>query len=146
MLPCALGIRLRWQTISIAMRAAFAMMLSAVRRGGVAVIHFLNVWRLPEGSIVWQKCLSREIQSRQVQVLKGVHRFGSQGFVDLVLMDPTAAKLLHADSVPFLGLDATQLATIAESAGATAVEFYGGYANEPYSRSESTDLILIARK
>ena len=41
--------------IAVAGRA-IGQMLSAVRRGGAVVIQVLNLWRLPDGPCVWQKC------------------------------------------------------------------------------------------
>ena len=36
---------------------AIRQMLAAVRSGGAIVIHVLNLWHLPDGPCVWQKCL-----------------------------------------------------------------------------------------
>jgi len=129
-----------------AMQSAFTNLFAAIRSGGAIVIHVLNVWRLPEGSIVWQKCLLREIRSRKVQILKGVHRFGRQGFVDLVVTDLVGENILHEESVPFRGAQADELATFAVAAGATRTEIFGGYAKHPYTPNTSTDLLLVAWK
>ncbi len=35
---------------------AIGQMLAAVRRGGLLVVQALNLWRLPDGPCIWQKC------------------------------------------------------------------------------------------
>ena len=35
---------------------AIRQMLAAVREGGAIVVQVLNLWRLPDGPCVWQKC------------------------------------------------------------------------------------------
>ena len=79
-----------------------------------------------------------------VLILKGVHRCGTRGYVELVVADPAGGALLRSESTPFLGLEASELEGAARDAGATTVAFYGGYADQPYDRQESVDLLMVA--
>lgn len=121
-------------------------MLAAVREQGAAVVHVLNLWRLADGPCVWQKCKGTTVSQQDVLILKGVHRSGSRGFVELVVTPPEGGPTMETQSVPFLGIEAEDLDRLAREAGASDVEFYGGYHNEPYRRSKSVDLLMVARK
>ena len=121
-------------------------MLGAVRDEGVVVVHVLNLWRLPDGPCVWQKCQRTTLSGREVLIIKGVHRCGSQGFVELIVTELTTKPEMRSESVPFIGLEATELDRMACEAGATQVTFYGGYQNQPYERQTSVDLIMVAKK
>jgi SAM-dependent methyltransferase len=133
--------------MAIAERAV-QQMVAAVRRGGIVVIQVLSLWRLPDGPCMWQKW--RRVQTapqREVLILKGVHRCGSRGFVDLVVADVNdPLQRLRAESTPLLSFDAADLEKMARTAGATDVRLFGGYEDQPYDRRTSTDLILVARK
>lgn len=119
-------------------------MFAAVRPGGVVVVHVLNLWRLPDGPCVWQKCQRTVLPQGEMLIVKGVHRSGRQGFVDLVVASLAASIQMHAESAPLLGLEAGELETLARAAGASRCEFFGGYQGEPYVRESSVDLILVA--
>ena len=163
---------------------AIRQMLAAVRGDGAVVIQVLNLWHLPDGPCVWQKCrrasrpggadilaekgtgsicattnasrrcpppgrsgkwcLSPFPLQGDVLILKGVHRCGTRGYVELVVADPAGGALLRSESTPFLGLEASELEGAARDAGATTVAFYGGYADQPYDRQESVDLLMVA--
>jgi len=123
---------------------AIREMLAAVRDGGVVVVHLLNLWRLPDGPTVWQKCLRAALPEGDVLVAKGVHRSGKRAYVDLVVAPVDAPEQMQSESVPLLGLEADDLARIAGEAGASDVQLLGGYHEEPYERLESTDLIMVA--
>jgi len=125
---------------------AIRQMLSAVRPGGIVVVHGLNLWRLADGPCVWQKCRRVALPSGESLIVKGVHRCGPRGFMDLVLTDFPGGNLRHSESVPFLGLEAAGLGQMALQAGTTRLEFFGGYHGEPYDRQESLDLIMVAEK
>ncbi len=126
-------------------RAAVANLVGALRPGGVAVFHVLNLWRLPDGPPVWQKCVLADIQGEKNLVIKGVHRCGGRGFVDLLVTKLTGPTL-KSDCPSFLGLEADDLRQWATHAGAESVEVFGGYRHEPYDRAASTDLIVVARR
>ena len=180
--------RLRGQLAGLApdmatVQRAIRQMLAAVRGGGAVVIQVLNLWHLPDGPCVWQKCrrasrpggadrlrkrgqapfvrrptlrvgappgrsgkwcLSPFPLQGDVLILKGVHRCGTRGYVELVVADPAGGALLRSESTPFLGLEASELEGAARDAGATTVAFYGGYADQPYDRQESVDLLMVA--
>jgi len=125
---------------------AMQQMVSAVRPGGLIVVHLLNLWRLPDGPCVWQKCQRVRLPPREVLVVKGVHRSGGHGFVDLIVADPSAVSEMDSESVPLLGLEADELGQMARAAGASSWEFFGDYAGASYVRDSSADLIMVAQK
>jgi SAM-dependent methyltransferase len=127
-------------------RRAIREMLLAVRQGGSIVVHVLNLWRLPDGPCVWQKCRRASLAERDVLITKGVHRCGDWGYVDLVVTALDADPQMRCESVPFLGLEADQLEQMARQAGAAQVCFTGGYQEQPYDRLASTDLVMVAGK
>jgi len=127
-------------------------MAAGVRGGGLLVLHLLNLWRLPDGLMHWQKC--RRIATRsgiEHLVVKGVRRCGTRGFVDWIAADLTGAERsdspdvpIQSESSPLLALEAEELRDMAESAGAAKVEVFGGYENQPYDRETSEDMIVAA--
>ena len=90
---------------------AILQMLAALRPGGLLVVQLLNLWRLPDGPCVWQKCrcamlplssplppgegqgegrriaLRASSPATEVLILKGVHRCDSRGYVDLAVVN-----------------------------------------------------------
>lgn len=130
---------------SQAVQRALAAMIASVRPGGAVVAHVLNLWALPDGPCIWQKCLRTTIAGADVLVIKGVHRSGDRGFVELLIADP-AGKLVRTESVPFLGLRADDLSAITTRHGCDNIALHGGYANQPYDAPRSTDLIMVARR
>lgn len=123
---------------------AVGAMLAAVRAGGLVVVHVLNLWRLPDGPCVWQKCKRTTIRGEDVLVVKGVHRCGARGYVDLVVTRLEGEPRMQAECVPFLGIEAAELERMAREAGADDVRFFGGYREEPYDRAQSVDLVMVA--
>jgi len=125
---------------------AVGEMFAALRPGGALVVHLLNLWRLPDGPSVWQKCQRASLARGEVLIVKGVHRCGRQGFVDLIVahLDDEVPEM-QADSVPFLGLEQEELDHMARQAGAREVRFFGGYHDEPYDRATSTELVMVGR-
>jgi SAM-dependent methyltransferase len=124
-------------------------MLAAVRSGGAAVVQVLNLWHLPDGPCVWQKTRPAtlpELSPSELLIVKGVHRCGGRGFVDWIVFDLPGKTRLRNESTPFLGLEAAELERAARSAGARNVTFFGGYHDEPYDRSASVDLLMVAEK
>ena len=120
--------------------------LAAVRPDGVCVLQVLNLWHLPDGPCVWQKCKRAVLDGRDHVIVKGVHRVGTRGFVDLVdltLGDGTATS--RCDSPTFLGLEAGHLTDVARRFGARQVDCFGGFPSEPYIREQSQDLIVVIR-
>ena len=109
-------------------------------------MHVLNLWRLPDGPCVWQKCQRANLPEGEVLIVKGVHRCGRQGFVDLVVAGLTPPTEMHTESIPLLGLEAEELEQMARAAGASRCDFFGGYQGEAYERESSVDLILVASR
>jgi SAM-dependent methyltransferase len=124
---------------------AIRQMLTAVREGGAIVVHLLNLWRLPDGPIVWQKCLRTTLSQGDVLIIKGVHRCGSKGFVDLVVTSLDGEVTMRNQSTALLALEAGELEQLARTAGARRVEFFGNYRETPYNREESVDLLMVAQ-
>jgi SAM-dependent methyltransferase len=124
---------------------AVGQMLSAVSDRGVVVVHVLNLWRIPEGPCLWQKCVRAELAGRDLLILKGIHRHGTRGYVELVVTTPDGRQMQH-ESAEILGLEADTLEQISRRAGATDVRLFGGYENQPYDRQQSVDLIVVAQK
>lgn len=73
-------------------------MVRAVRPGGLIVIQVLNLAALPEGATCWQKCLAATIGGQPKLILKGVHRAGDRVFVDLLLVELSAANLAASEA------------------------------------------------
>jgi SAM-dependent methyltransferase len=130
----------------IVVRDAIGCMLSAVRPGGLLIVQVLNLWRLDDGPCVWQKCLRTTLPRGDVLVLKGVHRSGPRGFVDVTVAGLPDGPLLRCESVPFLGLEAGDLGQMALECGASRIAFFGGYQEQPYDRRQSADLVMVAEK
>jgi len=127
-------------------RQAIGRMLSAVRPGGLLLVHLLNLWRLSDGPTVWQKCQRSRLSCGEVLIIKGVRRCGDRGAVELLVIGLPQAELLHAESAPLLGLTAEMLRSAAARAGASTIEFYGGYDRQPYQPEQSIDLLMVAVK
>lgn len=121
-------------------------MLAAVRVGGIVVIHVLNLWHLPDGPCIWQKFAHQQTRHGAVVIAKGVHRSGTHGFVDVLTLPVDPDLQPSTKSVPFLGLRADDLQTMATDAGARSVQLFGGYHGEPYVAETSVDLIVVAHK
>jgi len=121
-------------------------MLAAVRAGGLGVLQVLNLWRLPDGPCQWQKCKRAASNQKEVLILKGVHRCGFRGYVDLVVAPLDAPARMKSDCVSFLGIEADELERFARAAGASSAQFFGSYDRQPYLRQQSGDLIAVIRK
>ena len=124
---------------------AVAQMLAAIRPAGLLIVHVLNLRHLPDGPCVWQKCRRATFGEADAIVIKGVHRRGNQGFVELIVAGSDGA-LLQTDSTPLLGLEADALRSMVAAAGGENIQRFGGYDEQPYAPKESVDLILAARK
>lgn len=122
-------------------------MISAIRPGGVLVAQILNLWRLPEGPTDWQKRVRLTDEQGDRILLKGIHRVGPRGFIDVVTLDLSAGG---ADgqfrTATILGIEAEDLLGVATRAGATDLQVFGNYEQAPYRRDQSQDLILVGRR
>ncbi len=125
---------------------AIGRMFDAVRPGGLVIVQVLNLWRLADGPCLWQKVRRMTLAGGEAIVVKGVHRAGSQGFVDLIVADAAGRALHRTESAPLLGLEAAGLEAAARRHGARSVDLFGGYGDSPYERSSSPDLVIVARR
>lgn len=125
---------------------AVRCMFDATRPGGLVVLHILNVWRLPDGPCQWQKCLRTALPEGESMITKGVQRVGDRAFVHLVVAPLEAPSDFSSESVPFLALEADDLTSFAQVAGATNLQFFGNQRSKSYDRQSSTDLIVVASK
>ena len=82
----------------------------------------------------------------EVLILKGVHRSGGKGYVELIVASLSGDATMRTESVPLLGLESADLERMARRSGAAEVSFFGGYQEQPYDRVESVDLLMVARK
>jgi hypothetical protein len=141
-----LGNSLALAADAAAAHRALGHMLAMVRPGGALVVHLLNLWHLPDGPCVWQKCRRAALPQGEALVVKGVHRAGGMGYVELVVAGLEAEPALRTESVPLVGLEAAELEDAARRGGAGEVAFFGGYQEQRYDRSTSVDLLMVARK
>ena len=125
---------------------AIRQMLAAVREGGVAVVHVLNLWSLPDGPCVWHRSGRTTLPQGEALIARGVHRCGAHGFVELIVADLSGSAPLRGRSARLLGLEAPELEQMASAAGARRVTVAGGYQGHPYAREESVDLLVVAEK
>ena len=125
---------------------ALAGMVRAARSGGLVVIHLLNLWRLDDGPVQWQKCLVLDVPQGKSLVVKGVQRVGERGFVHLVVAPLAAPGQFQSESPPLLSFEVEPLRQAALAAGASKVQFYGNHNFQPYDRRASVDLIMVAEK
>jgi SAM-dependent methyltransferase len=126
---------------------AIRQMIAALRADGVCVLQVLNLWHLPDGPCVWQKCKPVSLGGYEHVLVKGVHRAGPRGFVDLidVTLTPSGATP-RFDCPQFLGLEAADLTQVALDGGAAGIQCYGGFQGTPYNRDKSQDLIVVIEK
>lgn len=117
-------------------------MLAAVRPGGVVVAQVMNVWKLPDGPCIWQKI----VRDQGRLILKGVHRCGERGFVELIVGSLEEQDGIKTDTFQFLGLRPEELQTSALEHDADEVIFFGNHQDQPYQPKSSPDLIMVARK
>jgi SAM-dependent methyltransferase len=126
---------------------AMQMMLAALRPGGVCVVQILNVWRLPEGDTIWQKCRRVTRAGEDRILLKSIHRVEARAYVDLVELTLTDNDVSsHIDSAVFEGIQADRLVAAAEAGGGVEVQLLGDLKGQIYDSTESQDLILLCRR
>lgn len=125
---------------------AMAAMLAAVRGGGVVIVQVQNLWSLPDGPCVWQKCQRTLLPQGDTLILKAMHRNGPRGYVELVAVALRDELPRRSDTVSLLGFEPADFERAAQAAGATEVYFFGGYEDQPYRREKSGDLVVVARK
>jgi SAM-dependent methyltransferase len=126
---------------------ALATMLGAVRAGGVCVVQVLTLWRLADGPCVWQKTVRQRLHGEEHILVKGVHRCGARGYVELIDLNLERAVVdASFDQEALLGLAPEQFQDLATAAGAGSVRFCGDFQQVAYSREQSPDLIMVAMR
>lgn len=139
-----IGNSLALVTDAAGIRRAVGAMTVALRPGGVGIVQVLNLWRIPEGPTIWQKCESRPDATGPRVLLKGLHRVGDRGYVDLIDLRMTSAGLVKKFDAPsFTGIEAEDLSAAVESGGGRNIQLLGGYDAEPYDRTQSADLVCV---
>ena len=130
------------------LRQAVKAMLVSLRADGLLVLHLLNLWHLADGRSVWQKCRRLEAGgSGDRLLLKRLQRRGSLGQVELIEVRLAGGGAeLQTDEAVFTGLEAAELAGEVRRSGGRQIELWGSWEFEPYSRDDSVDLILTARR
>jgi glycine/sarcosine N-methyltransferase len=124
-----------------------AAMLSVVRPGGVCVIQALNLWRVPEGPTMWQKCRHFRRDDGERIVIKGLHRFGDRGFIELIELSVAGGGVSSRfHRATMLGLRDADLRVAVESAGGRDVRICGTFQNDPYEPQKSPDLVLVCSR
>ena len=115
--------------------------------GGAVVIQTLNLWRLPDGPCTWRELpASGVLPQGQSLVVKGVHRCGDRGYVELIVTVCSGDVAMRTESVAFLGLQAAELKQVLRRNSVAQVTVFGGYQEQPYEPSKSVDLLIVARK
>lgn len=123
---------------------AVKAMAKAVRPGGMLILHALNMAGRDEGPVKWDKCKRASINNEECLLLKGTHRAGGYGFVELLLVRP--GDELHSQTARFLALKASQVVEWCRAAGCKDVELYGNWKREAFDAKKSGDLIVVAMR
>jgi SAM-dependent methyltransferase len=126
-------------------RRAAASMVGAVRKGGAIAVHLLNLWRFPEGPVLWQKCRRSSRPEGEALIVKGVHRCGPHAYVELLLAPIAAPESMRTTHLTLICLEAAELEEMFRESGATAVELSGHYDGRPYEREKSVDMVMTVR-
>lgn len=126
---------------------AVGAMLASLRPGGVCIVQALNLWKLPEGPTQWRTIKQIPHEGGRRLLLKGIHRVGDRGHVDLLHVYINRDDFRcepHAGS--FRGLRQSDLEHVAEMGGGVDCRFFGSQKFEPYARDESPDLIMVCKR
>jgi len=115
-----------------------------MRPGGVGLIQVLNLWAVPEGPTRWQK--QKQITEDRV-ILKGLHRAGGLGFIDLIDVRRVQNRAeVRFDSPTFRGIEVDCLRRSIEVAGGRAMAVYGDYQRKEFQVCRSADLIVVFQR
>lgn len=125
-------------------RRAIALWLGQTRAGGVVVVQVANMWKLPEGVPTWQKAKRATLAEGEALIIKGVHRCGDRGYVNMLVTALSGEVRLRSDCVPLTLWREAALREAFVAGGAAWVEIYGGYGRGAYDEGTSADLIVVA--
>jgi SAM-dependent methyltransferase len=130
-----------------AIQHALRLMVGAVRPGGVGVVQVLNLWAVAEGPTKWQRARWREVDGRPVVIIKGIHRVGHRGYVDILEARADGGEAeFTPQSATFLGITARQIREAVGEAGGAVVAACGSHDGSEYDESSSEDLIVVWRR
>lgn len=130
-----------------AVHRALDALWTHVAPGGTLLVQVLNLWAVKEGPSVWQKCMAASVGGRQRVLLKGLHRVGARGYIDLIdLSLAEGPPSPRYDQPSFLGIDAQAFQDFARKVGAASLECWGNYQKKPYAAESSPDLIAVVHK
>ncbi len=119
-------------------------MLEWLRPGGALLLQVLNLEPILEGPMIWQKCLRTSLRGETHVLLKGIHRVGDRGHVDLVDLAIDRAELRpQHHQAEFLGMPPEWLVHTAQQERGVHIEVFGSYRKEPFAPARSTDLIAL---
>lgn len=125
---------------------SMTVLLRALRPGGLLIVQVVNLQAMENGPTTWQKCRRVQYGGREHIVLKGIHRAGTYGYVDLIDIEPGEAALNpRYDAAVFIEITAEDLVTAVQNQGATDITVFGDFAETPYDYQSSPDLILVCR-
>ncbi len=125
---------------------AVGSMIATLRPGGLGVLQVLNLWHVREGPTIWQKCVEHTSGEEKRVLVKGLHRVGDRGYIDLIDLRMTPGGLTKRfDSPRFMGIESEGLIAAIRSGGGRIERLCGSYQGEPYDRETSVDLISVYR-
>ena len=125
---------------------AIGQMLAAVRGGGLLVVQALNLWRLPDGPCIWQKCRQATLNMARSPHSEGRSSLGGRGYVELMVAEAASGASCCEPTPCDSGAGSRGVGVDGPAAGAGEIRFYGGYRDEPYEPSTSADLLMVAIK
>ncbi len=129
--------------------AAAARVIRAItqslRPGGLLIVQTLNLQRIAEGPVVWQKCRRLIDEHGDRVLLRGVHRIGRRGFVEVAELTLTGGGDVtpRYRGAPLTGFAQDELIAMAAEAGLERIETFGDYERHPFDAATSQDLILV---
>lgn len=128
-------------------QAAIRAMAHMTRPSGIGIVQVLNPASIPEGPTTWQKVRRARLQESAKILIKGLHRDGEHGLIEILEIDLTSEPLnWRARSMKFLCLNRVEIESMIRAAGGEVVAIQGSYAGEPFDASKSGDLIITWRQ
>lgn len=126
-----------------AVQASLRGMVRMVRSGGVGVIQVVNVWAMAEGPTAWQKVRRLDCGGEAQVLLKGLHRQGGRGFVDILRLRLGAGDVQWRSwNASFLGLRSGEVSSMLREAGADVLRVFGSHDEADFDERTSSDLII----
>lgn len=128
-------------------RRAVEAMFRSLRRGGLCIIQVQNLWRLPEGPSTWTAGRHLSVGGADRILMKGLHRVGDRGYIDLIDLTLETGQLTRRVETPtYRGLKVEELIAGVKAAGGRIDRIFGDYQGSPYERDRSPDLIVVGAR